>query len=265
MPKGTVSFRPSPSQLGRETRKQPTGAALLFRNAKLSGCHSRNGNGICDAVFCDFDDLMGHNLANRVVAIHKVQIAKRAVERQFDNVTLLGREIPVFEQWADWHGLSLKMPRASLSAIKQIFHLAKLEHHIPARPMARRAGTRSEGWWGRKDSNLRSHEAADLQSAPFATRDTPPYHAHCALCRRLLADISPSMTLKTEKTRKQAPVGRVYERSAMQESTTLKWQRFQGSRPDLENCLGQEPVRQAFSHARSRPKAEIPPRAPQGC
>jgi hypothetical protein len=29
-------------------------------------------------------------------------------------------------------------------------------------------------WWGRKDSNLRSHEAADLQSAPFATRDTPP-------------------------------------------------------------------------------------------
>ena len=29
-------------------------------------------------------------------------------------------------------------------------------------------------WWGRQDSNLRSHKAADLQSAPFATRDTPP-------------------------------------------------------------------------------------------
>src|ERR1700743_106667 len=29
-------------------------------------------------------------------------------------------------------------------------------------------------WWGRQDSTLRSHEAADLQSAPFATRDTPP-------------------------------------------------------------------------------------------
>src|SRR3569623_3070876 len=29
-------------------------------------------------------------------------------------------------------------------------------------------------WWGKKDSNLRSHTAADLQSAPFATRDTPP-------------------------------------------------------------------------------------------
>jgi hypothetical protein len=32
----------------------------------------------------------------------------------------------------------------------------------------------SEGWWGKKDSNLRSHKTADLQSAPFATRDTPP-------------------------------------------------------------------------------------------
>ncbi|CAL76814.1 hypothetical protein BRADO3008 [Bradyrhizobium sp. ORS 278] len=32
-----------------------------------------------------------------------------------------------------------------------------------------------QGWWGRQDSNLRSHEAADLQSAPFATRDTPPH------------------------------------------------------------------------------------------
>ena len=29
-------------------------------------------------------------------------------------------------------------------------------------------------WWGRQDSNLRSDDAADLQSAPFATRDTPP-------------------------------------------------------------------------------------------
>src|ERR1043165_578547 len=32
----------------------------------------------------------------------------------------------------------------------------------------------SEGGWGRQDSNLRSHKTADLQSAPFATRDTPP-------------------------------------------------------------------------------------------
>src|SRR6476661_2745582 len=36
---------------------------------------------------------------------------------------------------------------------------------------------REAGWWGRKDSNLRSHEAADLQSAPFATRDTSPLNS----------------------------------------------------------------------------------------
>jgi hypothetical protein len=32
-------------------------------------------------------------------------------------------------------------------------------------------------WWGKKDSNLRSHKTADLQSAPFATRDTPPLNS----------------------------------------------------------------------------------------
>src|SRR5260370_23624877 len=35
----------------------------------------------------------------------------------------------------------------------------------------------SVGWWGRKDSNLRSHKTADLQSAPFATRDTSPLNS----------------------------------------------------------------------------------------
>jgi hypothetical protein len=39
-----------------------------------------------------------------------------------------------------------------------------------------RGGTR-QGWWGKKDSNLRSHKTADLQSAPFATRDTPPLNS----------------------------------------------------------------------------------------
>lgn len=34
-----------------------------------------------------------------------------------------------------------------------------------------------EGWWGKKDSNLRSRKTADLQSAPFATRDTPPLNS----------------------------------------------------------------------------------------
>jgi hypothetical protein len=48
------------------------------------------------------------------------------------------------------------------------------------RGMARRAVAceASEGWWGKKDSNLRSHKTADLQSAPFATRDTPPLEPH---------------------------------------------------------------------------------------
>src|SRR3954462_12613983 len=43
-------------------------------------------------------------------------------------------------------------------------------------------------WWGRQDSNLRSHEAADLQSAPFATRDTPPRSTAAQSGRTLPAD-----------------------------------------------------------------------------
>src|SRR5204863_10146871 len=39
------------------------------------------------------------------------------------------------------------------------------------------AGGASDGWWGKKDSHLRSHKTADLQSAPFATRDTPPFNS----------------------------------------------------------------------------------------
>src|SRR3954462_10541371 len=42
----------------------------------------------------------------------------------------------------------------------------------------------NNSWWGRQDSNLRSHEAADLQSAPFATRDTPPAAMALAVHRR---------------------------------------------------------------------------------
>src|SRR6185312_14490696 len=53
---------------------------------------------------------------------------------------------------------------------------------MPACPAVAREA--SKGWWGRKDSNLRSHEAADLQSAPFATRDTSPFKLHRKLGRR---------------------------------------------------------------------------------
>src|ERR1700761_3594224 len=51
-------------------------------------------------------------------------------------------------------------------------HFAMMGSGLACPTEAREA---SEGWWGRQDSNLRSHEAADLQSAPFATRDTPPF------------------------------------------------------------------------------------------
>ena len=50
-------------------------------------------------------------------------------------------------------------------------------------------------WWGRQDSNLRSHEAADLQSAPFATRDTPPLNNIHDLPAKM-APGKPRMTLK---------------------------------------------------------------------
>ncbi len=47
-----------------------------------------------------------------------------------------------------------------------------------ARDLGRKTGEASKGgWWGKKDSNLRSHKTADLQSAPFATRDTPPLNS----------------------------------------------------------------------------------------
>jgi hypothetical protein len=75
----------------------------------------------------------------------------------------------------------------------------------------------SEGWWGKKDSNLRSHKTADLQSAPFATRDTPPLEPH----RRPPAQTAagrPWMTLIPEADG-ELPVGRVYGRSRRAKST----------------------------------------------
>ena len=50
--------------------------------------------------------------------------------------------------------------------------LAVTDLNLAAPGVARKG----EAWWGKKDSNLRSHKTADLQSAPFATRDTPPFN-----------------------------------------------------------------------------------------
>src|ERR1700730_6504410 len=67
----------------------------------------------------------------------------------------------------------------------------------------------SEGWWGKKDSNLRSHKTADLQSSPFATRDTPPLNS-------IEANPPERRQLRLWMTLKPVadggrPVGRVYE------------------------------------------------------
>src|ERR1700726_3973575 len=81
------------------------------------------------------------------------------------------------------------------------------------RGLARRAVAceASKGWWGKKDSNLRSHKTADLQSAPFATRDTPPLNSiatHPPKWRQR----RPWMTLKPGPD-EGLPVGRVYDGS----------------------------------------------------
>lgn len=59
-----------------------------------------------------------------------------------------------------------------LRSLQTIRYMPGANVRVPACQAIARAA--SEGWWGRQDSNLRSHKAADLQSAPFATRDTPP-------------------------------------------------------------------------------------------
>src|SRR3954464_11000193 len=79
------------------------------------------------------------------------------------------------------------------------------------------AGAASEGWWGKKDSNLRSHKTADLQSAPFATRDTPPFNSitnPTANWRRM----RPWMIL-IPGADWRTPGRRVYGRRAMAKST----------------------------------------------
>jgi hypothetical protein len=72
-------------------------------------------------------------------------------------------------------------------------------------------------WWGKKDSNLRSHKTADLQSAPFATRDTPPLNGIKAYPPEPAAT-RPWMTLKPVADGGR-PVGRVYEGIAPAKST----------------------------------------------
>src|SRR6516164_10294421 len=48
------------------------------------------------------------------------------------------------------------------------------------------------GWWRGKDSNLRRHKPADLQSAPFGHSGTSPGHPHSRRSRRAGTPFAPS-------------------------------------------------------------------------
>jgi hypothetical protein len=80
---------------------------------------------------------------------------------------------------------------------------------------APRVARKGEAWWGKKDSNLRSHKTADLQSAPFATRDTPPLKPHPPKWRQM----RPWMMLKPG-TDGGLPVGRFMGESPRQSQPT---------------------------------------------
>jgi hypothetical protein len=77
---------------------------------------------------------------------------------------------------------------------------------------------REAGWWGRKDSNLRSHKTADLQSAPFATRDTSPLNS--ITTRPGMAETRPWMTLKPRDPITGSPVAAFMAESTLQSQPT---------------------------------------------
>ena len=81
---------------------------------------------------------------------------------------------------------------------------------------------REAGWWGKKDSNLRSHKTADLQSAPFATRDTPPFNSIASPTAELAA--AEAMDDINTVSRWRAPGRAVYGGSAMAKSTNASRQ-----------------------------------------
>src|SRR5260370_19131096 len=125
------------------------------------------------------------------------------------------------------------------------------------RVAAPRVARQGEAWWGKKDSNLRSHKTADLQSAPFATRDTPPFNSIASPTAQLAA--AEAMDDVNTVSRWLAPGRAVYGGRAMAKSTKGRRQSASFWPP---NCHIPEPVTQA-SHERSRPKTAVPPWRPQ--
>src|SRR4029077_3146149 len=103
-------------------------------------------------------------------------------------------------------------------------------------------------WWGKKDSNLRSHEAADLQSAPFATRDTPPLNSIDSPPAEMAATRT-SDDVKTQAPDHRFPVGRVYGGSRRAKSTNAISQLACFCQL---NCHNPEPVTQAHRMSPAR-------------
>jgi hypothetical protein len=113
------------------------------------------------------------------------------------------------------------------------------------RLVAPRAAHQGEAWWGKKDSNLRSHKTADLQSAPFATRDTPPLNPIASPPAGMATDTAMD-DVKTGR-RWRTPSRAVYGGIAMAKSTNGR-RLIRAARGS--NCHNAEPVTQAC-HGRS--------------
>jgi hypothetical protein len=113
------------------------------------------------------------------------------------------------------------------------------------RSAAPRVARQGEAWWGKKDSNLRSHKTADLQSAPFATRDTPPLNPIASPPAGMATDMAMD-DVKTGR-RWRTPGRAVYGGIAMAKSTNGR-RLIRAARGP--NCHNAEPVTQAC-HGRS--------------
>jgi hypothetical protein len=118
------------------------------------------------------------------------------------------------------------------------FALERLGLACPA--VAREA---SEGWWGRQDSNLRSHKTADLQSAPFATRDTPPSQQRQQFVRPRWRRTEPSIWRWARGSVTKRGRARLWV-SGPAKSTKGSGQ---NGTQTAGNCQNPEPVTQAFS------------------
>lgn len=75
--------------------------ALRRRKFAIRGF--RNRKSTCAPAGCNLDHFPRNDLANRVAAIHKVQLAKGTIEGKLDNVTLIWRKLPVLKESRDGH------------------------------------------------------------------------------------------------------------------------------------------------------------------